>query len=190
MRLEKDQWRTVLIAGGMVLLFVGVVWYPDRRERARIDERTEAAYTELGIGNDTSQAVGQWHTRVVKLRAEKDAFEAYVPQQNEMAQVLHGLTQGLRANGIEEQEVETGKPTAYAKYTATPLMLEFEAPFPVAYAALRRVEKLPRLMRIDGFSLEHASDGTHADCDDVCHGVLRVRLDLQAFHTTNQGEAG
>ena len=154
-------------------LLVAGVWYPYHRVRGDMLRRIDAARQELGLSPDGSDDWTTLPTHVAMLREQTRGAQKYVPEEDEISEVLRGLTTSLDAHGVRRPEVTTRKIKHYADYSVIPVNVQFSAPFPDTFGVLKRLEALPRLIRID--SLEMESDTRRR------RAPLTVGLELSTF---------
>jgi hypothetical protein len=143
------------VIAGAVLggLFIGV-WYPYHHLRSQMQRQIDEARVELGLSLDGSDDWTTLPTHVAMLRERTRGAQKYVPQQDEIAEVLRGLTTSLDAHGVTRPEVTTKKAKHFADYSVIPVSVQFTAQFPETFGVLKRLESLPRLIRIERLELE------------------------------------
>lgn len=174
--IERDQWKFLTVLGVLLLAFGIGIYLPAYYQRSKIHERIDAAKAELGIDPAALAGLNRYHTRVIALREEVSGAQRYVPQVEEIASVLRGLTQSLDAHDTAQPEVLTGAARRFADYSVVPVSLRFEAPFPAAFGVLDRIESMPRLIRID--ELHFQADARRLDAP------MSVQLELSTFFST------
>lgn len=181
MHLEKDQWLTVGAIAGLLAAFAGGVWWPQSGQRAQYEARAAAAEAELGIGSVDPKAMAAWHEQVEDLRTTLASAKGHVPSRDDMSEVLTGLTRSMTAFGVTGPQVQVREAQAGPNYHTIPFMLEFEGTFPAAYGVVKRIEAMPRLIRIDELELQPV---TETDATPGAVRQLEARLRLSTFYST------
>lgn len=174
---KGDARRWIMIIALFVALAAGL-WYPAHNERTALQQRIDKAQQELGVDLAATSGLSQLEMQVRQMKQQMSGAQRYIPQQDEMSEVLRSLTTALSNQGVQQREVVAGTPRHDANYSATPITLEFESDFHAAYQVLREMESLPRLMRVEQFRLQaNVRQPT---------GRLRVHLQLSAFFASQQ----
>ena len=159
------------------------LWYPYHRVRVDTQQKIDTARKELGLSPDGSDDWTTLPTNVAMLREQTTGAQKYVPQEDEIAEVLRGLTESLDAHGVRQPEVITKKIKHFEDYSVIPVSLQFTAGFTETYGVLKRLESLPRLIRIDELEVESNSRKRRAP--------LTVVLELSTFFSkVSDGGAG
>jgi len=148
-RIEKDQVRALLAGVGLFVLFGGGVLAPLRYQRAQHHARIAAAEHALGIDLKEASGLARLNAEVVELRRVVRGAQQYVPQDDELADVLRGLSEALTSHGIIEREMQTRPTLHHADYSTIPIELQFKGSYPSAHGVLRQIEQMHRLIRID-----------------------------------------
>ncbi len=180
--IEKDQWKFGAVLG-LVLVGFGIgIYLPARYERSKIQTRIDAAKAELGIDPAAAAGLKRYYGQGVALRDEVSGAQRYIPQMEEIASVLRGLTESLGAFETAEPEVVTRQAKDYADYSVVPVSLAFDGRFPAAYGVLDRIESMPRLIRVDRLHFQ-------ADARTL-EAPMAVRLELSTFYSAGDADAG
>ncbi|MCC6682729.1 MAG: type 4a pilus biogenesis protein PilO [Phycisphaeraceae bacterium] len=173
MRIEKDQKRAMLTAGIMLTVFTAALLVPLRFQRASYQHRIDDARQALGIDLADTKGLAKLNSEVAGLRQVINGAQQYVPDQDEMADVMRGLSEALDAFGVTERQVQTQTTQHYQKYSVMPITLQYRASFPSVFGVLRRIEQMQRLIRVDALEVRHDSD------DDL--QPLEIKLSLSTF---------
>jgi Tfp pilus assembly protein PilO len=179
MRIERDQVKTLIVFAILLVGFSVGLWLPARAERARLQERIDSARDTLGMDLAQSKGLVKLHQVVTELRQTCNGAQQYVPQEDEMADVLRGLTESLVEMGVREQEVTTREVKHFAHYSVIPLELNFHSSFPMAYEVLRQIESRPRLIRIDNLEIQGDLQKPQQP--------LEIHLELSTFFSRKTG---
>ncbi|MEM6459756.1 MAG: type 4a pilus biogenesis protein PilO [Planctomycetota bacterium] len=179
--LKKPNW---IVAGVIVLLiggFVVGVWLPERKQRAAQQSRIAEAETALGPRDVGPATMARRQRQIDALQTKLSDSERTVPHRPDLAAVLRSLTEAVEAEGVAGQRFELGEPAAHRHYTEVPIELEFERGFPSAFAVLRRIEALPRLVRVDALNLRLLDDDGEAGGPRTA-----ATLRLSSFYTADE----
>ena len=181
MPIERDQLKTLAIIVSLGLVFAVVIWLPGHFARQKIQTRITSARHELGIMPDHKAGLSSWYTQVVNLRQTVNGAQKYVPEQDELADVLRGITQAMQDNPVESPELTTRDVTHFANYSVIPVSLQFSAHFPDVFGVLDAIEQMPRLIRIE--RLDIASNPNDPG------QRLSVKLELSTFFSKQKNQA-
>lgn len=173
MRIEKDQVRTLSAAGIMLAIFAAAVLAPLHVQRANYQHRIDAAKRALGIDLVETKGLAKLNSDVASLRQVINGAQQYVPEQDEMADVMRGLSEALDSFGVTERQVQTQTTQHYQKYSVMPISLQYRASFPAVFGVLRRIEQMQRLIRVDELVVRQESN------DDL--EPLQIKLSLSTF---------
>jgi len=176
--IEKDQLITLGVVVALAGVFAFAVWMPANRKSQALDRRIDAAKSELGMTPVAKDELIQLNSAVTELRAVVNGAQQYVPIDDEIAHVVRGVNEALKAHGVTEQEMVTRQAQRYAHYNTIPISIEYESSFPVVFGALREIEKMPRLIRVDRL-------GIMGDSDDPAE-PLEVHMELSTFYSRGQ----
>ncbi len=179
MRFEKDQMMTVGAVVALAAIFVFAVWMPSRARSAELDRKIDTAKAELGMTPVAQAELTQLHAQVLALREQVNGAQRYVPRNDEIAEVVRGINESLKSHGVTDQEMVTRRAEAFANYSTIPLSIEYQSSFPVVFGALKEIEKMPRLIRVDRLSVR--GDASSAATP------LEVQMQLSTFYTRTNG---
>ncbi|MEM9883751.1 MAG: type 4a pilus biogenesis protein PilO [Planctomycetota bacterium] len=177
---KKIDW---VVAGVLLLMiggFVVGVWLPEGKRKASYAARIAEAETALGPRDVGPATMARRERQIEALQAKLDDSERTVPHRPDLAAVLRSLTEAVEAEGVVGQRFELGEPAAHRHYTEVPIELEFERGFPSAFAVLRRIETLPRLVRVDALNLRLLDDG------EAGGPRTAATLRLSSFYTADE----
>lgn len=181
MWIEKDQWLTVGVVLALGALFAFAVWMPARERSAELDRRISQARDELGMTAVARDELTRLNNRVVELRQVVQGAQRYVPATDEIAQVVRGINEALRKQGVTEQEMIARPSQRFADYSEIPLTVEYQASFPDVFGALQQIESMPRLIRLDRLQLRSFPEAPAQP--------LEVHMQMTTFYS-RQAEGG
>lgn len=178
---DKKTIRRLVMVGVATLMGGAVIWLPEHFKRVSMYDQIHDAEYALGINPGLSTGLGQWYQQVVSLREEVRGAQQYVPEEDELADVLRGVTEALRREGVSEPELVTRPIEHYVNYSVIPAGVQVAARYPALFEVLREIEKMPRLIRLERLEVEPSRD----DPDQ-----LEVALDLSTFFSKAQSREG
>jgi hypothetical protein len=174
--------RDILVAStavaALVLLFVGLVWYPNHRARIVHAQRADDATQRLASITASEAQRLQLEQAVRDLESGLEADEHFVPTSPQLSAMLRGLTDAARASGVWEQELNTDEVERYADFSLIPASLKFEAGFASAIGVLEAIEKQRRLTAIQSTRIAHVRQ---QEPDPEAMSRVRLDLDLVSF---------
>jgi Tfp pilus assembly protein PilO len=150
--IEKDQWRFLGVIAVLLVLFGVGVWVPATMERSRLMERIQRAEADLAAGTGETEELRRLTREVADLREVTRRPQRYVPEQDELAEVLKSLTESLAAPGVRVSEIVVSDPKDFRDYSVIPVTLSFDGPFLAAFEVLNEIESLSRMVRFDDLS--------------------------------------
>ncbi len=179
MRLERDQWQAGAFLIAVVAVFVGGHAYPRHREETQLRARIDKAQQALGFDRKNTQGLVQLAREVEQLQRTVDAVDRLVPETPELAPLLRSLGDALKTQGVRDEEIVAQPVVRGKQYSVIPLSLTFRGGFPQAFAAIKRVEEMQRLVRVHRVELLRGDRGLSEPLD--------VRIELCAFQAPKEG---
>jgi len=155
-----------------VALFA-VVDLPFRYVQGHQQQRIDRYERDLGITPAASARLSRVYEEVVALRAEVNGAQKRVPEADEIAEVIRGVTKAMELHAANQPVLTTGPTEHYATHSLIPIQIKFEADFMNAYRVLESLRSLPRLIRIERMSLSRE--------DHELGEPMPVELDVAAF---------
>jgi len=153
MSIDRKQIKLMgIMLSVMLVLGVGPLAYNYFAEKS-LDARIVLAKESLGIERGSAEDLSSLHYRVQELEDALNNRQHYVPDTPEIAKVLRSLTDALVRYQVQDQAIETRPNKSYLNYSAIPLSIRFEADFLSTYAAIREIESMSRLIRIDRLNI-------------------------------------
>jgi Tfp pilus assembly protein PilO len=177
--IEKDQLVTLGMVVALGALFAVGVWMPARERSVEIERRITAAKSELGMTAVAKDELTQLNAQVTDLRKVVSGAQRYVPVGDEIAEVVRGVNEALREHGVTEQEMIARSTRRFADHCEIPLTVEYRSSFPVVFGALRQIESMPRLIRVDRLTLSSNPADPAKPLD--------VHIQMTTFYTLSEG---
>jgi len=153
-------------------LFV-TVDLPFRFMQGHQQQRIDRYEGELGITPEASARLAKVYEEVVALRAEVNGAQKRVPEADEIAEVIRGVTKAMELHAANQPVLTTGPTEHFATHSLIPIQIKFEADFMNAYRVLESLRSLPRLIRIERMELSRE--------DNDLGEPIPVELDIAAF---------
>lgn len=178
MRVERDQLILMGVLGAAAAAFTVAVYMPVRSQQSQAREQIQAYRSQLDMDLAGSKELPKLLEQVNSLREACNGAQRDVPTQSELASLLRSLSSELEKQHATDKEVQMRPIIQGADYHVQPVSLRFTASFPAVYGFLKRLESMPRLIRIDRLELTGTPDKG---------GSLTARIELSTFFT--DGEA-
>ena len=148
--------NTKLVVGLVLLIacFVGVLIVPEVRRCRSIlvdIERLESEIEQLSASDELI-------ARLEERRAELEQFGAgrvmVIPARNDVAGLVTELSETFDEAGLSGREITSQNETRMDDVIKTPMVVRAEGRFPQIYEVLRRLEHMPRLLRVGRLRIE------------------------------------
>jgi Tfp pilus assembly protein PilO len=178
MRIERDQLILMASMAGMAAVFCVAAYMPMRDQQKQSLAQIQACKAQLAIDLAGAGDLARLESEVQALREANSGAQRGVPTQSELKSLLLALSSELDSRQVTDKETQMRAIMHGADYNVQPVSLRFKASFPAVYGFLRRIESMPRLIRIDRLELNTTPDGG---------GKLNARIELSTFFT--DGEA-
>ncbi len=141
-----------LVCGGAWLLLVGIAsagWIvPVYAESARLEREIAELEAELAKPADGPEVIERLATQVTQLEALMHERMRPIPDDSDVAGLMLELSLVLDELGLVEREVTTGAPKQLDEARSMPMSVLLRGEFLSIYAAVRHIEALPRLVRV------------------------------------------
>ena len=174
MRIESDQIKTLSVLAVLAVAFVIGMWMPLRAHRKKVDARLDAATSNLDERRHNTRGLAELALNVDRLEATVNAAQRYVPARNEWADLHRQFSDQLELHHVVHPEIEQGQTRLGEDYNLIPVTLRFDGRFPDFHGFLKRIETMPRLIRVTRLKLD-------ADVSDADAQPLSVLLELSTF---------
>ncbi len=181
MKINREMVKTGGVILGLLALFVGGVLVPYSFRDASLNKRIDAARSTLGIGEVDHAGLVRLYDQVQALRDELGGGQ-HIPGEAETSTVLQDLSGLINAPGVTGQEIVTLKSGYYADYNILPVKIQFDAPFATAFDLVKRIERLPSVVRVD--QLEVQAQPAYPSWP------LTVNLELSVFFMSDPSGGG
>lgn len=162
----------------MVALGVGLLIAPSARKRMAIAAETRNLEQELSKPTDGPEVIERLTRDLSRLRALGEGRMTPIPASSDVAGLMQSLSGTLGELGLEKREVTTRPPKSFDDAMSMPVTIALSGPFPKVYEAVRSIEFLPRLVRVERLMVRHdAPPGEEISRD----AVVRAELSIDAF---------
>ncbi|MEM1098928.1 MAG: hypothetical protein AAGH92_09075 [Planctomycetota bacterium] len=179
----NDVYITTGVIAGFVLLFVGVVWFPNHRAKASNLQRASDATERLATIDASEAQRLQLEQTVRDLESGLETDEHYVPTSPQLSLMLRGLTESARASGVWEQELNADEFKRYADFSVIPASLDFQSSFGAAIGVLEAIEKQRRLTAVQRTEIDYARNAGQTGGSSV-----NFEVELVSFFSREQEE--
>ncbi|MEM6755772.1 MAG: type 4a pilus biogenesis protein PilO [Planctomycetota bacterium] len=140
---------TVVLFGGLIV----AVDLPIRSMQSGHRDRIAQAERSLAGSSDAATQLAQLNDEMVELREETRSIQQRIPQANETAEVIRGISQAMERHAADEPILTTGPVEHYATHSLIPIQVSFRADFDNAYRVMDALRSMPRLIRIERMTL-------------------------------------
>lgn len=148
MPVEREHVKIAASAALVVAAAVGI-YLPGHFSRADLAHREQQAEAELSGGRTSGPELLRLTNDVQHMRTLTSQPQRYVPQEDELAEAIRGLTESLAESGASVQEIVVNDAKHFRDYSVIPVTVKFTASFPSAFAVFTNIEAMPRLVRFD-----------------------------------------
>lgn len=172
----------VLPASGLLVMIVGAVALliaPGFRESGRLTREIESFRDELSGPNSGPEVIARLGEELAMLRALADSRLTPIPEQSDVSGLIRVLSSMLDSLGLARREITTGESRVLDEASSMPMTVTLEGPFPAVSEAIRMIESLPRLVRVQ--RLRVASDQPRTGEVDRS-GEVRADLLIEVFY--------
>jgi len=153
--------QSVLWAIGMAFvagLFFALVTRGQFHHLAGVKANIATERQELAVRQQSPQAIAALTREVNQLETKVPDFDAHIPREANLADVLQKLAQFAQAHDLRSDSIQPGDPEYYAEVTALPISMKVKGNFPAIFALIKDIETMPRLTRLERFSVRHQQD--------------------------------
>lgn len=173
MSIERDQMRTMMILGVMTGVFTLGFWLPNHLHEKRLNRQLQVAEKNLSEVHHDPEKLAVMVRQVADLKAMSQQSQKYVPQTDELADLLRQLSIELERQHVSGQEVHTGGIIHGQQYSVIPVTLRFKGSFPAVFGFLSSIESMQRMIRVTKLDFD-------GDAQQV-NELLSVRIELYTF---------
>ena len=172
----------VMVAGGSIFGIVPALQEGRQLEHDLAQKRTEAARPVGG-----PEVISTLTDKLNELRTNFGDRTRTIPEESNIADLMGLLARELNALGLEDREVTTGAPSALDEADSMPMSVKVTGPFPAVFEAVRRVEQLDRLVRVQKF---RAATRRSRSGDAPRDGIVEAELLIDVFYAPRVVAAG
>lgn len=177
MRFPKDVWITLIVLVSMVSLFVTLVWWPSHQKINQHEARIQGAAERFAQVSASEAELLRLQQDVADLQELLAADEHVVPDTPQLSFLLRGLTESVRDQGVEDQELNAQEFERFADYSVIPASVRFSSSFLEAAGVIEAVETQRRLTALNRTTLRSRAGRPG-------QGVSS-ELELVAYYTTD-----
>ena len=138
----------------MVALVAGLLIAPGLRESSRLKREIGAFRDELTGPNSGPEVIERLGDELATLRALADSRLTPIPDESDVSGLIRVLSSMLDELGLDRREITTGDSRQLDEASSMPMTVRLEGPFPSVAEAIRRIESLPRLVRVQRLRVE------------------------------------
>lgn len=182
MQISRGDFKTLAVLAAVFAVFAVGLWLPASFERSKIQDRITAARDELNNQKYSAQDLANLNRNVLDLRASVRGTQRYIPEEDELDELLRSLAESLQSFDVRQQEVETSRMEHHADYTVVPVAVRFEGSFPTTFGIISQIESMPRLLRIERMELQPQRQ-------DRANQPLLVTLEINTFFAETKAAA-
>ena len=168
----------VVVMLGILAAIKLVVW---DKAQARIMERerkTEERLKALGDLERATSGVADVDKKVAELEEAIKFFEKKLPQERDIDQILKEVWNMAEQNQLTTRTIKTMKSQRGAAYSEQPIEMSLAGNFTGFYEFLLKLERLPRLTRVNQLSLDKINGK---------EGEMEAKLVLSIFFEPESG---
>lgn len=162
----------IVLLCGAVAAFYYVYVVPTTRqdtEQSSVIEERRRALADL---DKSTAGINDINHKIKDLQEAVRFFESKLPKEKEVETVLEQVWKMAEANSLQAKTIRTGKTERTANYSLQQIDMDLSGDFNGFYLFMQQLERLPRLTRVEGMSLEKMSDHD---------GEMQAKLTLSIF---------
>lgn len=145
-----SQGRALPIVGLVLIvgLAVGVFIAPGYQQSRSLTRDIRRFHAELQKPNSGPEVIGTLTRQLETLRSLADRRMTPIPQESNVAGLMTDLSAMLDSLGLTQREITTGDSRRLEEASSMPMTVTLQGPFPSIAEAVRQIESLPRLVRV------------------------------------------
>ncbi|MEQ9616946.1 MAG: type 4a pilus biogenesis protein PilO [Phycisphaerales bacterium] len=178
--------KFVVIWVTLVAAVVGALLVPKFRSGASLE--TEIAEIQSDI--DALSASDEVIIRLATIRDELASFGEgrvrVIPARNDVAGLMTQLSDTFEAVGLEGREMTSQTEVQIDDVVKMPMVVRVSGEFPQIYDVVRRLEHLPRLVRIGRLRIE--KDGAKSRTGVTRESTVTADILIEAFYEDTSGK--
>ncbi len=165
----------VAMAGVALAAFV----VPGYREASALSEEIGEYRAELGKPNSGPEVIGRLSQELETLRSLSDRRMTPIPESSDVAGLIRELSSMLDELGLHRREITTGESRTLEEASSMPMTVTLHGPFPAVAEAVRRIESLGRLVRVQRLRVS-SEQPRRGEIDRS--GAVRADLLIEVFY--------
>ena len=171
----------VVVMLGLLGAIYFLVWDKAQTKIAAMERKTEDKVKALSDLEKATSGVSDVDKKVAELEEAIKFFEKKLPQERDIDQILKEVWNMAEKNQLTTKTIKTMKSQRGAAYSEQPIEMSLSGNFSGFYEFLLKLEKLPRLTRINQLNLDKISGK---------EGEMEAKLVLSIFfEPENSGAA-
>jgi len=144
-------------AVGIALLAIvgaGALWAPSIGRIRAANAAIADARRQLDAPDNAPELIASLTSRRDELRTLSSGDLTPIPERADVAALIGQLSEMLDGLGLDRREVTTGKTRSLPEASSLPMSVLLEGPFPSIARAVREIESLPRLVRVQRLRID------------------------------------
>jgi Tfp pilus assembly protein PilO len=175
-RIDPTQKKIAAAMTLAVALFVGLGWWPARRDIAALRKQIADTQEQILGAAGKAEDLARLDTRVKTIQREIASTSKVIPTQGELAELIRQLSATIESSQLRDQSISTELTVQGDNYATLPIRVTFTGEAPNAFGFINAVEAMPRLMQIT--SMEMSTDKNPAQ--------VSAQLELNTYFYTTQ----
>ena len=168
----------IVVMLGLVAAIKLLVWDKAQAKIVTMERKTEERLKALADLERATSGVSDVDKKVAELEEAIKFFEKKLPQERDIDQILKEVWNMAEANQLTTKTIKTMKSQRGAAYSEQPIEMSLSGNFSGFYDFLLKLERLPRLTRINQMQLDKM---TGRD------GEMDAKLTLSIFFEPDNG---
>jgi len=174
--------RAAGLAGVVAVGVFVVVWPQASSLRSLAAERSELR-ERVGRQDNGAAALRRLQEDLAVQRGHAQRYVTPIPETSDTASLIRAISRRLDDLGVREREITTGAPVKHDIVSSMPMSVTLKGDFLSIYEAVRWIETLPRLVRVDRLTIKQEQEQKASSFERV-----EAELLLQAFFAPAGGE--
>jgi type IV pilus assembly protein PilO len=162
----------VIVMFGLLAAIYFLVWDKAQTKIASMERKTEEKLKALGDLERATSGVSDVDRKVSELEEAIKFFEKKLPQERDIDQILKEVWNMAESNQLTTKTIKTMKSQRGAAYSEQPIEMSLSGNFSGFYEFLLKLERLPRLTRVNQLSLDKITGK---------EGEMEAKLTLSIF---------
>jgi|SRR6266516_2760117 len=170
----------VVMLGLLAAIYL-LVWDKAQTKIAGMERKTEEKLKALADLERATSGVSDVDKKVAELEEAIKFFEKKLPQERDIDQILKEVWNMAEKNQLTTRTIKTMKSQRGAAYSEQPIEMSLSGNFNGFYDFLLKLEKLPRLTRVNQLNLDKISGK---------EGEMEAKLTLSIFFEPENANGG